>query len=50
MSGYGEVCENCAVGDEDDDSVQLRDCGHTLCEKCCGPECPLCLEDEASGV
>lgn len=28
------VCEECAVDDQDDDSVQLRECGRVLCETC----------------
>jgi hypothetical protein len=35
------VCEWCATDDIDDDSVQLRECGHVLCENCAVP-CLIC--------
>jgi hypothetical protein len=44
MSEVEEVCENCAVGSNDDETVQKRDCGHVLCEACCEP-CPVCAEE-----
>jgi hypothetical protein len=35
------VCEWCATDSVDDDSVQLRLCGHVLCEDCSDP-CLVC--------
>lgn len=40
---YEEVCENCGVGSNDDDSVQKRDCEHVLCENC--TPCPICAAE-----
>lgn len=40
MSADIDVCVWCAVDSLDDDSVQLRECGHVLCDPCCDP----CLE------
>lgn len=37
---YEAVCENCAADGED---VQLRECGHELCENCM--PCPLHSEE-----
>ena len=35
------VCEWCAEDSVDNDTVQLRDCGHVLCEDCACP-CLIC--------
>ncbi len=41
---YPDVCQSCGDDVDDDDSVQLRFCGHVLCEGCSDP-CRLCDEE-----
>jgi hypothetical protein len=39
-----DVCENCATSDPED-GVELRGCGHVLCERCFAGDCPICKEE-----
>lgn len=43
MNDDKPVCNWCAVDSTKDESVQLRECGHVLCDKC-AKCCYACLE------
>lgn len=46
MADFVWVCEVCATSSDDDDTVQLRECGHVLCEEHT-MDCEVCLREEA---
>ena len=39
------ICEVCGDDQQDDDSIQLRVCGHVVCEFCSTP-CPICADED----